>query len=62
MLNQILDTIYNYFLEIYNSFIQKNDKKQIHKYDDCGEEEYLYLNQEEHLIYSDKSTNSDKDL
>ena len=47
MLNEILDTLYKYFLEIYESFIQKNDKKPIHKYEECNDEEYLYLNQEE---------------
>jgi hypothetical protein len=62
MFNQVFYKIYRYFLEIYESFIKKKDKKSINKYEECGDEEYLYFNQEEHLIYSDKSIDSDKDL
>ena len=55
MINQILDTIYKYFLELYESFIQKKEKNLIHKYEECGDEEYLYFNQEDNLMYLNKS-------
>lgn len=55
MLNLVLDTIYKYFLELYESFIQKKNKKPIHKYEECSDEEYLYFNQADDLMYLDKS-------
>lgn len=55
MINQILDTLYKYFVEIYESFIQKKEKKTINKYDECNDEEYLYFNQEDSLMYLNKS-------
>ncbi len=55
MLNQIFDTIYKYLLDIYDSFIIKKNKNPINKYEECDDEEYLYFNQEEHLMYLNKS-------
>ena len=42
------ENIYNYFLELYESFTQKKDKNIIHKYEkyeEYDDEEYLYFNQ-----------------
>jgi hypothetical protein len=55
MFNQVFDTIYKFFSDIYDSFIIKKNKNPIHKYEQCDDEEYLYLNQEDNLMYLNNS-------
>ena len=52
MYTDFFENIYNYFLEIYESFTQKKDKKPIHKCEEYDDEEYLYFNQEDRDLMS----------
>ena len=45
MYTAFFENIYRYFLELYESFTQKNDKNPIHTCEEYDDEEYLYLNQ-----------------
>ncbi len=47
MYTDFFENIYNYFLEIYDSFTQKKNKKLIHKCEEYDDEEYLFFNQED---------------
>jgi|LakMenEpi03Aug12_release.lakeMendotaPanAssembly.Ray.scaffolds.fasta_scaffold3906459_1 hypothetical protein len=59
MYTVFFENIYKYFLELYESFTQKKDKKPIHKYEkyeEYDDEEYLYFNQaDSHLMSLNQS-------
>ena len=59
MYTDFFENIYNYFLELYESFTQKKDKNIIHKYEkyeEYDDEEYLYFNQaDSHLMCLNQS-------
>jgi|LakMenEpi03Aug12_release.lakeMendotaPanAssembly.Ray.scaffolds.fasta_scaffold4098046_1 hypothetical protein len=55
MYSNFFENIYNFFLHIYDSLIPKKNKEHIHKYDECDDEEYLFLNQGDELQYLEQT-------
>ena len=51
MYTNFFENIYHFFLQIYDSFTMKSNKRPIHKYEKCDDEEYLYFNQADELMY-----------
>ena len=61
MYSDFFQNIYRFFLHIYDSMTMDKNNSPKHKYEDCDDEETLYLNEtDDQLIYLEQTIKRDK--
>jgi hypothetical protein len=61
MFKQTWENIYRFFFVIYDSLRKNKNKPRRHKYEECNDEEMLYLNQtDDDLDYLEQRIKRDK--